>query len=479
MSARAHRYILLLVLASIGAANAFASLVRLTEPAPLTPWEPAIAMEAVRFTRGLPLYEASHATHMYGPLLTIATAGVLKITGFNLIAARIAFSLFGIALAALLATLVWRGEDRGGWVVAFVLFLAINLRTNFIFVSTQGDCIAALLALVALCLWAHPKSSFPFRVMALALFLVAVLFKQTSAAFALILPIQVLLRGRPFSRRKLLVASLPALAIGLQIALIYAAAPNLFQAMVAVPASIHVSLGRTLSGAILLLATFPAVYLGGAAMLAKSHSITEMDRWICASAVVFLPTAIWTIGKSGSGYNSFLFAYIAMSALVVSQLPSIIKWIESMSAPRGLVATITIAIALLASYFFQFDRSLKLLSVRHGDENMDAAIAIIRQIGPNVISPEDPSLAYRANGYVGRSVFFELDAHTVGGQWPAKLPAQMDREIDRATAVIEVRGYIPLPLFRQTLMQKGFQIMGARTLENSAYTLWMRSGRVP
>ncbi len=475
---RWHRHTLLLVLALIGAANAFVCFVRLTEPAPLTPWEPAIAMEGVRFTRGLPLYELSHATHMYGPLLTIATAGVLEMTGFNLIAARIAFSLCGIALGALLATLLCRGGRRSWWLAAFVLFSAINLRTDFIFVSAQPDCVAALLALIALCLWAHPKSSFLLRSVALGLFLAAVLFKQTSAVFALILPMNVLLRGRPFSWEKLFFACVPALAIGLQIALIYVADPSLFRAMITIPASIHVSVGRVISGSLFLLATFPVFYLGVAAVLIGPQSITEMDRWIGASLVVLLPTAVWMLGKSGGSYNSLLFAYLAIVALVVSQLPSIMQWIESVSVSQGFASTLTLAVALVGSYFFPFDHSLKLLSARHGDEKVEAAIAVIRQVGGNVISPEDPSIAYRANGYVGRSVFFELDAHAVRGQWPATLPAQMDRELDGAKGVIEVRGYVPLPLFRQTLIKKRFLLMEPPALEDSAYTLWIRPENV-
>ena len=473
-SGRWHRHTIVLVLALIGAANGFACFVRLTQPTAITPWEPAIAMEGVRFTRGLPLYELSHATHMYGPLLTIAIAGILKITGFSLIAARLAFSCCGVALAALLATLLCRGRRCSWWIAAFVLFSAINLRTDFVFVSAQPDCVAALLALIALCFWAHPKSSFLFRSAALGLFLAAVLFKQTSTVFALILPMNLLLRGRPFSSERLLFACVPALAIGLEIALISVAAPNLFHAMIVIPASIHVSVGRAVSGSLFLLATFPVFYLGVASLLFGSQSITEMDRWIGASLVVLLPVAVWTLSKSGGGYNSLLFAYLAIVALVVSQLPSIMHWIESASVSHRFAATLTLGTALLGSYFFPFDHSLKVLTARHGDEKLQAAIDVIRQVGGNVISPEDPSIAYRANGYVGRSVFFELDAHAVIGQWPATLPAQMDGELDDAKGVVEVRGYVPLPLFRQTLIRKGYLTVEPPALKNSAYTLWIK-----
>jgi hypothetical protein len=40
-------------------------------------------------------------------------------------------------------------------------------------------------------------------------------------------------------------------------------------------------------------------------------------------------------------------------------------------------------------------------------------VATARELG--AISPQDPTIAYRASGYIGLSLFFELDAH--GGKW--------------------------------------------------------------
>lgn len=472
---RGCRFIFFVVLPLIGAVNAFGYFVRLTEPAPLSPWEPAIAMEAVRFVEGLPLYTASHATHMYGPLLTLAIAGIFKITGFSLLAARIVFSLAGVALAAFLATLLCRGERRRWWTAGFILFSAINLRTGFSFVSAQPECVAALLALTALWLWARPNSSKALRFAAVILFLAAFLFKQTSAAFALILPVDVLFRGWPFDWRKLLIASVPAVAIGLLIALIHYTAPALFQAMIAVPARIHVSLARALSGAIVLLSTFPALYLGAAALLLQRHRVSELDRWTCSSIAVLVPAAVWTFAKSGGSSNSFVYAYLAMTALVVSAFPLVVRWIESLPFPRDLPAALVLAIALFGSYFFQPEQSFALLSLRHGDEKIGTAIAIARRLGSGVISPEDPSITYRANGHLGRSVFFELDAHASNGEWPSKLPSGMDQELDHASGVIEVHSYVPLSLFRQTLIGKEFRPVTLPALDDSAYTLWIKT----
>ena len=460
----------------IGMANVLACVVRLTESAPLTPWEPAIAMEAVRFASGLPLYGTGHATHMYGPLLTLALAGIFKVTGLNLISARIVFAAFGIALAGFLAWLIGREQRRGWWFAAFVLFWAINLRTYFVFVSAQPDCVAALLALVALALWIGHGSSVTIRLIAVLLFLTAFLFKQTSAVFTLILPAQVLLWDRPFRAGKLAPAFIPAIAIGLLIGLIYLAWPAVFHAIIAVPAGIHVHYGRAISGSILLLATFPIFYLALAMLLARAKPIAPLQRWICSALMVLLPVAIWALAKSGGSYNSLLYAYLAMVAFFVSQLPVMMEWLESAPTGRGLVAAITIAIAMLCSYFFQFDQALKLLSVRHGDEKIGEAIAVARAIGPGVISPEDPTIAYCANGSFTESIFFQLDTHSIDGEWPAQLPPPMERELASARAVIQVRGYLRLPLFERTLLEKGFQKKNVPSLAGSAYTLWLKPG---
>ncbi len=107
-------------------------------------------MEAMRLIAGLPLYEAGHATHMYGPLLTVFLAGIFRLTGLNLLAGRVVFSIFSFILAAVLSLIFCRGQSRKYWLFAFLLFLGVNLRTNLIFFSAQPDCVAALVAVAAL-----------------------------------------------------------------------------------------------------------------------------------------------------------------------------------------------------------------------------------------------------------------------------------------------------------------------------------------
>src|SRR5260370_16931753 len=123
---------------------------------------------------------------MYGPLLTVLLAEIVRVTGLNLLAGRIGFSIFAFALAFLLSAILCRGSSRKYWFVAFALFLGVNLRTNLIFLSAQPDCISALFAVGGLCLSAAPPNSFFRSPFPIWFFLSATLFTQTTPTFPLI-----------------------------------------------------------------------------------------------------------------------------------------------------------------------------------------------------------------------------------------------------------------------------------------------------
>src|ERR1019366_1082083 len=257
----------------------------LLQPLAITPWEAALAMEGVRFNAGLPLYEDAHATHLYGPLLTIALAFVFKVAGFSLIAARSVFSLAGVGLALLLAAIVCRRKGAAWVFVGTLIFLALNWRTNFIFFSTQPDCVAALLAIVAL-------------------FLCAMLFKQTSAAFALIPVAHVLIWQRPFNLRTLMASLAPAAFLATALCVIALGWPQLFLGIVLAPAAITVHYHQFFSMLIYVLATFPILFLSLFMLLDPARTISRRERWIVSANIVLIPVSVWTTIKSGGGLNS-------------------------------------------------------------------------------------------------------------------------------------------------------------------------------
>jgi hypothetical protein len=464
----------LAVLTILALATLCVAAVQLSGHIPISPWEPAIAIEAVRVNAGLPIYEAAHATHLYGPLLTILIAGIVQVFGLNLIAVRLIMSIFGIALAILLSAIFCPGKSRACLAMGIFLFLGLNLRTNLILFSIQPDWAATFIAVVALYIWITRTSSVFLSFLSLALFVCAMLFKQTTAAFAAIPLVYVLWWKRPLQFRDIALSLVPMVSILLSLAAVRVLWPQMFDAVVTIPASIRVYPGRVLNIALYLFLTFPIFLIALWFILRSRSPITERERWILSALVVLVPVSIWTTCKSGSGYNSLLFAYLALTALFVVRLDAIFDWLRALSIQRSFLAAIALALAILASFFLQFERAVGLLALRYGDDKYDIAVALARRLPGVVSTPQDPTIAYRANHYFSRSLFFELDAHNVNGNWPDQLPDSMVQELARAKYVVQVHSYVPTRVFDDYLKAGEFRPMSFPELEGSAYTVWAR-----
>ncbi len=463
------------MLGLVAVATVYVGAVQLGNHVPLSPWEPAIAMEALRLNAGLPIYETAHATHLYGPLLTVLLAGVFKIFGLNFIAARVTMAIFAFALAICLSVILCPEKSRACQVMAFLVFLAINFRTNLIVFSTQPDWAAAFLAVAAVYLWMARNNSLLRSSVSLTLFIGATLFKQTTAAFALISVVYVLLWKRPLRVRDLAVSFLPTMSILLALAAIRWLSPQMFHSIVIIPAGIRIYPERALNVTLYLFATFPIFFAGLWSILRSRNSTSENERWILSALVVLIPISIWTTCKSGAGDNSLLFAYLAMTALFVARLGAIFNWLRSLSIQRNFFAGAAMALVIFVSLFVQIGHNLALLSVRHGDEKYDAAINVARGLSGTVVSPQDPTIVYRAKQYFGRSLYCELDSHGVAGNWPTKLPMSILEELQQANYVIAVRSYVPTPMFEPSLAPIGFHQVSFPELQNSAYTVWSKT----
>lgn len=463
----------LVVAVLIGVATVCAAAIRFSERLPVSPWESANAMEGIRLVNGLPVYEPGHATHMYGPLLTVALAGIFRLAGLNLLAARIVFSLVALVLAATLTTtLCSRRELRKYWVIGLLLFLAVSFRTSIIFFGAQPDCIAALLGIVGLTIWITRRKSLIRGILSIVLFLAAMFFKQTAAAYALIPPLYVMLWSRPLRVQAVVASLIPLGALCFALLLLRLGCPNVFASMVTIPASIQIRGDRLLPASIYLLATFPILFVAvGAAVVGER---TRAEQWIIVAGVVLVPVSIWATIKSGGSYNSLLPAYLAMTALFVVQLDKLSKWVRDLPGSRKMWAEWTIAVAVLCSFFFQSDRAFTLLVDRWGDDKYDTVVALARHFGNGVVCPQDPTIPYRANGYIGRSLFYELDAHAVNGNWPSELPMSLQREVETSKYVIQVNSFVPAAVFDRALRALDFSPLAIDSLSDSAYTIWAK-----
>lgn len=427
-------------------------------------------MEAMRLNAGLPVYEPAHATHMYGPLLTVLLAAVFHVTGLNLLAGRIVFSILAFGLAFLLNSILC--PSRKWRLLALILFLAVNLRTNLIFLSAQPDCAAALFAVVGLYLWATREGSWIWSLSSIAFFICATLLKQTSAAFALI-PIAHSLIWKT-RLQHVAISSVPAMSIVLMFGAIYWFWPSVFSGMVMVPASIAVNYRQILPVGAYLIVTFPIFLLALLALFLSRAAINERERWILSASAILLPLSIWTTCKSGAGDSSLLFGYLVMTALFVIQLDTIWRWVGSLGPSTRILTATGLAMVIFLSFGIQFDRNLELLFLRCGDWKYPDAVAWAQQTRERIISPQDPTIAFRATGYFGRSLFFELDTHAINGNWPLEIPESVQQELAQAKYVIEVASYVPTPIFKDALLENHFQPMDLLALHDSAYTIWVK-----
>lgn len=465
----------LLVVIALGAATIFVAILRLSDLVAINPWEPAIAMEAVRLNSGLPIYNSAHATHMYGPLLTVTLAGIFRVTGLNLVTPRIVMSIGALALAIFLAVVFNRFRSIFWTTLVILLFLGTNFRTNLALVSAQPDCVAILIGSVALLIWAKSPNTVSRMIGSIGLFVAATFFKQTAAALALVPIVFILIWQRPVRMRDLMISTIPAAIIGLSLLITRVATPKMFHAIVTVPAAIQVHWEHVPGVFLYFIATFPILFVAVIAALSKQRPLDERDRWAVAALIVLIPTSVWAICKSGGSYNSLLPGYLALLALFVSRFDVVIRWIGTMRNTRAILASSSVALIVLLSFFVQFDRVLALLEVRHGDDNYQAAVSAARNLGGIVVSPQDPTIAYRATGYIGHSLIFELDKHAVNGNWPTTLPDSLLRELDAAQFIVQVRSFVPNPMFDRALPERGFSPMPVEALSNSVYTIWGKS----
>jgi len=465
------RFPILLAVAVIGFAVLFAICIRVTEPLAISPWESAIAMDAMRMLAGVPVYSPSHATHLYGPLLTAALAGIFSVTGLNLLAARVVFCVIGLALPAALAYACAPRRNGPQFLAILGMGLAIEWRTNFIGLTAQPDAPAALLGMLALICWVKARS-WPMTAASLLLFIGALLFKQTAVAMAVIPAVYVLLFERPVFSRRMLRALLPLAACALTLAAIYVLEPDMFHAMVTVPASLNIRLKRAFPEALRFFATFPVIFLIISSLL-SGPALRGAERWSVAAMAALFPACFLAMLKSGGTYNSMMPAYLAMIALGGMRLEYFSDQCSTTTA-RAFVASCIIAIALLASFFFQFEQSAIILLSHCGDDKYSDAVEVARSLDSRVICPQDPTIPFRANGTFGRSLFFELDTHPERGEWPPELPDGLASEMRSAKFVMEADSYISAPQFDAALVSLGYHPMTVAQLEGSAYRLWSK-----
>ncbi len=293
--------------------NLFFIIYRVQLPYPVDPWEAGIVTDAWRMLQGQAIYAigTDHATHMYGPLITVVLAQVFELTGPVLEVGRLVNVISGIAVVVLLAAIFGR-SDRLTFAVSAALLLAANSSTDppYYFVETRPDMVSAFFATLALIVLYHgleTKRKAPRRVAIImagsALLVIAVMFKQTAAAFVFVPALAMLAKSGKFSfRNQFLFAVIPIMGLLVTLGTIWYFAPGLWHFIVEVPAQYKYSVlmfGETAT----LLLSLPLFVLALMHWLltdARHSWQLPRIRWLMAAMICAIVVSLAAVAKEGA-----------------------------------------------------------------------------------------------------------------------------------------------------------------------------------
>lgn len=478
----------------IVSANLIFIIYRVRLPYPVDPWEAGIVTDAWRMLQGQAIYATGtdHATHMYGPLITLVLAQALEFTGPVLEVGRLVNAISGIAAVLLLAAIFGR-NDRLTFAVSVALLLAANSSTNppYYFVETRPDTVSAFFAALALIVLYHgqePERK-PWRRVAITmagsvLLVIAVMFKQTAVAFVFAPALAMLAKPRKLSfRSQFLFAAIPIVVMLVTLGGIWCFAPGLWHFIVEVPAQFTYSIRRFGETAVSLLGLplFALALMHWLFTDAQDNWQLPRVRWLMAAMICAIVVSLAAVAKEGGDRNNLIPALLAMGAFCAWQTPVALEFLRDNSRPLPVrIATGILFGSLLFGHAYPNPWPLgwTVLNDGWGTDDRALVIAEARELPGKVICPDDPTIPLIAKGYAGRTAAFEDDAgaESTDGWDIAHLPA-MVKEIDSADYVIVIeQSWQTTPHIRQVMLQaSGFIKSEFRTTSTPVYELWQRA----
>ena len=406
-------------------------------PYPINPWEAGIVVDAWRALQGETIYAVGidHATHMYGPLTTAFLAQAFEFTGPLLQLGRFVSAVSGIAIVVLLAKIFGRGHHLA-FGVAAALLLAANSRSGNYFSETRPDMVSLFLALLALIVLYHGLEStrggprITFILAGCALLGVATLFKQTAAAFMFVPAFAMLSKFGSLTLRNVVPALTPIAGVLAMFAAMWQFAPGMWHFVVEVPAQYHVSRLRAAWMALELLSTMPLFLIALLHWLFTDAPDTykrPQARWLIATLICSVPTALLAFAKDGGDTNSLIPAILSMGAFCAWRTPLALALLGDAGRPlpartaAGLLFGI-----LLFSHAYPVSQArapgeLSQHALKRGLGLTDRALIIeeARLLAGKVVCPDDPTIPLMAKGYAGRTAVFEVRRRILGPspQW--------------------------------------------------------------
>jgi hypothetical protein len=481
----------------IVAVNLIFVIFRLSLPYPISPWEAGIVVDAWRMLQGDSIYAVGtgHATHMYGPLITLLLAQAFRFTGPVLEVGRIVSAISGFAVVLLLARIFVRG-DRIAFGVGAGLLLAANSRTFFYFTETRPDLVSIFFAMVGLIALYHSQKAttkqlqIPLLLTGSLLLVIAVFFKQTAVVFVFVPALATLGQPRVSTfRNQILCAAVPIVAVSVAFGAVWHLAPGLWHFMIDVPSQYHVSVFRAGRMAVELLASLPLFLLALLHWLftdAPDTYLFPRCRWLLAALICTVPTSLLAFAKDGGTANSLIPALLSVGAFCAWRTPVALALLRDASRPVPLRIALGILLGIiLFAHAFPDPRVLSLGSLKggHGVQDRGLVVAEARSLPGKVVCPDDPTIALMAKGYAGRTAAFEADAV----YWDPDRIQGVIQEVDSADFVIVMRhGRMPdgnvlvstklgWGTNEKVLQASGLTKREFRTTSTQVYELWHRA----
>jgi hypothetical protein len=478
-------------------ANVVSTGFRLLLPYPMSPWEAGIVTDAWRMLHGGAVYAAGtdHATHMYGPLVTVFLAQVFRLTGPTLYAGRLASVISAVAVVVMLVRIFGRVDSLAA-ITAAALLMGPNGRTLFYYTETRPDMDALLLAALSLLLLYHGLEV-PYRkpriisiLAGTALMVAAVLFKQTAAMFMLV-PMLSMALGTQFSPSRWLAATFPVAGVLASLAAVRLFAPGLWHFMVQVPAQYPVPALTMWSLGLEILQGLPLFVLALTNWLFSDVRDTwrrPQVRWLVAAILCTFPACVAGYSKVGGGRNSLIPALLCMGAFCAWRAPVVFMFLRDPARPLGARIVVGAVFGLLLFeqamplhdwklMFPPFRSTLSGIGIREYARTIDAA----RLLSGTVICPDDPFVALKAKGYAGRTGVFEADAVS----WNFSRMGAVVKEINSADYVILMRRGLPGVLTTDLdwgdrehwLRSSGFNRESVGPFPSPSFELWHKASQ--
>jgi hypothetical protein len=478
-------------------ANLVTISIRLRLPYPVSPWEAGIVTDAWRMMQGDPVYTLAtdHATHMYGPLVTILLAEIYRLTGPVLLVGRFVSAICGTVLIVLVSRMFSRPGYRLLFAVSAALMISANSRTMNYFTETRPDLSAFLFGTIALMILyrglegGENSPRFTLVLLGSALFVIGTLFKQTAAVFTSI-PVLAMLGEVGITRKwhRVLVAAIPMMAVLITFGAIWRFAPAVWHFTVTLFAQYKIPvtrLGRVAAELFLSVPVFLLALMHWISTDAANNWYLPRARWLLAAIICTVPVSIIAAAKDGGAPNSLIPALVTLGAFCAWRAPVAFDWLRD--ARRPLPIRLIMGSLLATAVFLQIypdPRALSAASFKggHGVKERVLVIAETRSLPGKVVCPDDPTIPLLAKGYAGRTAVFEAD--TV--YWNFDQSQALIKEINSADYVIVMRHAVTtdgnalvttavgLGLTEDLLRANGFEKSAFRTTATPVYVLWRR-----